>query len=102
MVVTKEALVCSPDQSRILKSKGVPQKTIFAWEQAKDGYGTLNLLDDNLGYGDAAFTTAEMIEIMPAMGWFKRLLFTIRTGYDPKRVADYMINTLQNGAVKSK
>lgn len=88
-MVTKEQLVCSKEQAEYFKRKGVFQSSLFAWTTQIDKYGSLNLLDDNLGNGVAAYTTAEMIEMMPKMGKIKRFLFILRTGLEPQKVAEY-------------
>ncbi len=93
-MVTEEQLVCTKHQAVLLKHKGAPQKTLFAWTERDDMYGKLYVLDENLGEGWAAYTTAEMIDIMPKMGWLERFLFTFRTGLEPEKVAEHLIQKL--------
>ncbi len=95
-MVTKEQLVCTRNQSLLLNRKGVPQRSIYEWTQVYDKINTgyINVLEDNYGEGVAAFTTAELMEMLPKMGLIKRVLFYLRTGLEPQKVADYLISKL--------
>lgn len=93
MQITKEQLVCTKEQAMIFKYKGVTQHSIFAWIEQSDEFGKLNLLDDNTGIGFAAFTAPELMDLLPKMNYFQRILFIIKTGMNPVKIADHLIKT---------
>lgn len=93
-MVTKEAIVCTKQQAVILKEKGVNQKSLFAWTIQSDKFGTFNILDDNIGEGCAAFTTPELIEFLPKMNKFQKVLFYLQTNLEAQKVADYLIHQI--------
>ena len=93
-MVTKHDLVCTKEQAMKLKYKEVRQSSIFACTETRDNYGMINVLDDNFGDGYAAYTTAEMVDLLPKMSRIKYFLFVWRTKLNPVKVADYLIRIL--------
>lgn len=91
-MITKEQLVCTKQQAEKLKAMRVPQRSLFAWTERCDVYGKMYVLDDNIGEGWAAFTTAELINILPPMGPWTLFKFWRKTNYEAIKVAEYLIN----------
>lgn len=93
-MTTLHDLVCSKEQSINLANKGCPQKTLFAWTERKDVYGTLNVIEENYGGGLAAYTTPELMDLLPKMGKIRMFFFVLRTGFDTKEIAEYLIRKI--------
>lgn len=92
-MITKEAQVTSPGKSKELADKAIRGSSIFEWIKQIDQHGSLNILDERFGGHSIcpAYTVAELLEMLPAMGTITFLVFCFRTRLKPDAVADYVM-----------
>lgn len=103
-MITKESLVCTPEQAKLLQSFGVDQNTLFEWTQVLDkrNGGMMNILEERLGGWPSAFTAPELIERLNMLGRyqsrFSKFMLFLKTGFEPRKLCDVYINHLRYGS----